>query len=98
MTVLEFKDTLNQAVNEVIYYYFAYEQAQKTFENTEKNYKNASQITRYYQERYNSGKTEFKDFLQALSGENSLRKNLLEQKYQLIKYENYVYKSMGGKY
>ena len=98
LTVLEFKDTLNQAVNEVIYYYFAYEQAQKTFENTEKNYKNASQITRYYQERYNSGKTEFKDFLQALSGENSLRKNLLEQKYQLIKYENYVYKSMGGKY
>lgn len=98
LTVLEFKDTLNQAVNEVIYYYFAYEQAQKTFENTEKNYKNASQITRYYQERYNSGKTEFKDFLQALSSENSLRKNLLEQKYQLIKYENYVYKSMGGKY
>lgn len=98
LTVLEFKDTLNQAVNEVIYYYFAYEQAQKTFENTEKNYKNASQITHYYQERYNSGKTEFKDFLQALSGENSLRKNLLEQKYQLIKYENYVYKSMGGKY
>ncbi len=98
LTVLEFKDTLNQAVNEVVYYYFAYEQAQKTFKNTEKNYKNAAQITRYYQERYNSGKTEFKDFLQALSSENSLRKNLLEQKYQLIKYENYVYKSMGGKY
>ena len=98
ITALDFKDTLNQAVNEVVYYYFAYDKAAEILENTQKNYENAKQITRYYQSRYNNGKTEFRDYLEAVYSENSLRKDLISQKYQTIKYENYVYKAMAGKY
>ena len=98
ITALDFKDTLNQAVNEVAYYYFAYDKAAEILENTQKNYENAKQITRYYQNRYNIGKTEFRDYLEAVYSENSLRKDVIQQKYQTIKYENYVYKAMAGKY
>ena len=98
ITALDFKDTLNQAVNEVVYYYFAYDKAAEILENTQKNYENAKQITRYYQSRYNNGKTEFRDYLEAVYSENSLRKDVIQQKYQTIKYENYVYKAMAGKY
>lgn len=98
ITALDFKDTLKQAVNEVVYYYFAYDKAAEILENTQKNYENAKQITRYYQSRYNNGKTEFRDYLEAVYSENSLRKDVIQQKYQTIKYENYVYKAMAGKY
>ncbi len=98
ISAIDFKDTLNQAVNEVIYYYFAYDKAQEIFENTQKNYQNSTQITKYYQSRYNNGKAEFKDYLEAVYSENALRNDLIQQKYQTIKYENYVYKAMAGKY
>lgn len=98
ITVLDFKDTLTQAVNEVGYYYFAYTMAQKSYENIEKNYNNARKITQYYKTRYNNGKIEFKDYLEALNKEYSLRQSLLQQQYQIIKYENYICKAMAGKY
>ena len=89
---------LNQALNEVGYYYFAYAKAAGMYANTAENYKNSRQITKYYSDRYNSGKIEFKDYLEALNKENSLKADLIQQKYQIIKYENYVYKAMAGKY
>lgn len=98
ITAIDFKDTLNQAVNEVVYYSAAYGYANNILKNTQKNYQNSQQITKYYKERYNSGKVEFKNYLEALYTENSLRKDLISQKYQTIKYENYVYKAMAGKY
>ncbi len=98
IAVLDFKDTLTQAVNEVAYYYFAYEKYGELYKNTEENYNNATKITKYYDSRYNNGKTEFKNFLEAVNSENSLKKSLIEQKYQIIKYENYIYKAMAGKY
>ena len=56
------------------------------------------EITAYYRNRYNSGKAEFKDFLEAIYTENSLKTSLIEQKYQIIKYENYIYKALGARY
>lgn len=98
ITLIDFQDTLNQAVNEVVYYYFAYGNANQILQNTEKNYQNSQLITQYYQNRYDNGKAEFKDYLEAIYSENALRKDLIQQKYQTIKYENYVYKAMAGKY
>ena len=95
---IDFNDTLNQAVNEVAYYYFAYEKSTQSFDNINENYQNSTEITQYYKERYNNGKIEFRDYLQALYNENSLRKSLIQQKYQIIKYENYIYKAMAGRY
>ena len=57
-----------------------------------------SQITEYYQIRYDNGKSEFKDLLEAIYTENAMRENLIQQKYQIIKYENYIYKAMNGRY
>lgn len=98
IAAIDFKDTLNQAVNEVAYYYFAYGKATESYKNIDENYRNSTKITRYYEDRYNNGKTEFRDYLEAIYSENALRKNLIQQKYQIIKYENYVYKAMAGKY
>lgn len=98
ITLVDFNDTLNQAVNEVGYYYAAYEKSLMMFDNTEANYQNSVKITDYYKQRYNLGKIEFKDFLEAIYTQNALKQSLISQKYQIIKYENYVYKAMGGKY
>ena len=98
IAVIDFKDTLTQAVNEVAYYYFAYEKYGELYKNTQANYDNALKITKYYDSRYNMGKTEFKNFLEAVHSENSLKNDLIQQKYQIIKYENYIYKAMAGKY
>ena len=68
------------------------------YRNVEENYRNSVKITAYYRSRYNYGKEEFKDFLEAVNTENSLRNDLIEQKYQIIKYENYIYKAMAGRY
>ena len=98
IAVIDFNDVLNQAVNEVAYYYLAYDKATQSFDNIGENYKNSILITQYYKERYNNGKVEFKDYLQAIYSENALQKDLVQQKYQIIKYENYIYKAMAGKY
>ncbi len=98
LALVDFKDSLNQAVNEVGYYYTAYAKALNSYGNTEQNYLNAVEITKYYQTRYNSGKIEFKDYLEAIHKQISLQDELIQQKYQIIKYENYVYKAMSGKY
>jgi len=96
--LLDFKDTVNQALNETAYYYFAYQNACKIFENTQMNYRNAVKITEYYRIRYKNGKAEFKDLLEAINTENSTRKNLVAQKYQILQYESAVYEAMGGRY
>lgn len=98
IALIDFRDNLNQALNEVAYYNFAYQKSADILENTQKNYQNSAAITQYYKERYDSGKSEFKDYLEAVYNENSLRKDLIQQKYQTIKYENYIYKAMAGKY
>ena len=98
LALIDFKDNLNQALNEVAYYYFAYQKAEQQYDNVEQNYNNAVKISKYYQARYNNGKIEFKDYLEAINTENELYKSLIEQKYQIIKYENYIFKAMGGKY
>ena len=96
--MIDFKDTLNQALNEISYYYYAYLKSNDIYKNIEENYQNSVKISAYYRNRYEYGKEEIKDWLTAIYTENSLRKSLIEQKYQIIKYENYIYKAMGGRY
>ena len=98
IALLDFKETLTQALNEVAYYYFAYSRSLDVYENTLENVQNTKKITGYYEIRYLNGKSEFKDLLQAVNSENSTKKDLIQQKYQIIKYENYIYKAMNGKY
>ena len=98
ISLIDFKDTLNQALNEISYYSYAYKQSESIYKNVEKNYQNSKKIAVYYRNRYEAGKDDIKDWLGAINTENSLLKSLIEQKYQIIKYENYLYKAMGGRY
>ena len=98
LAVIGFKDTLNRAVNELAYYYYAYRHTKTLFENMKNNYENTKKITGYYLNRYEMGKAEFKDFLEAMNAENSIHKEIIQQKYQIVKYENNIYKSLAGRY
>lgn len=96
--VVDFRDTLNRALNEVAYYYYAYQKSVQIFDNTKLNHDRAREIASYYKLRYDMGKAEYKDYLEALNTEQALQKDLVAQKYQVIKYENYIYKAMAGRY
>lgn len=98
IALIDFKDALAQALNEVAYYSFAYGKTEHIYTNVEKTVENNRQITAYYRARHQAGKASFKDVLQAVADENAARKNLLAQKYQLIKYENLLFKAMAGRY
>lgn len=98
IALIDFKDALAQALNEVAYYSFAYGKTGHIYANVEKTVENNRQITAYYRARHQAGKASFKDVLQAVADENAAQKNLLAQKYQLIKYENLLFKAMAGRY
>ncbi|PSJ81146.1 TolC family protein [Neisseria iguanae] len=95
---LSFEQALTTALNEVNTNYLAYRNAQATLDNTRRRYALDQQNSRYYQTRYEYGKNELKDWLEALNGEYSSAQNVLAQHYEVLKYENMVYKAMAGRY
>lgn len=95
---LNFEQTLTAALNEVNTNYLAYRNAQAALDNTGSRYALDQKNSRYYQVRYQYGKNELKDWLEALNSEYSSAQNLLNQRYEVLKYENMVYKAMAGRY
>ena len=97
-SLVDFKDSINLAVNEVAYYYTTYSNAESIYDNSAKKYADSEKMTQYYQDRYNLGKVELKDLLSQINTENSSKIELIQNKYQYIKYENLIYKALNGKY
>lgn len=97
-SLLNFESTINTALNELAYYYYAYGVTQDNLENSEKNYAINQKLTEYHSARYDAGYSEMSDLLGALNSEKSSEKDVLNNIYQLIKYENMVYKTMAGRY
>lgn len=95
---LNFEQTLTTALNEVFANYQKYARAEETLENTRQKYALDQKNSRYYQVRYQYGKSELKDWLEALNSEYASAQSLLNQRYETLKYENMVYKSMAGRY
>ncbi len=95
---LNFEQALTTALNEVNSNYLAYQNAQATLKNTRQRYALDQKNSRYYQVRYQHGKNELKDWLEALNSEYSSAQNVLNQRYDVLKYENMVYKAMAGRY
>ncbi|RPD84899.1 TolC family protein [Neisseria weixii] len=95
---LNFEQALTTALNEVNTNYLAYQNAQATLKNTRQRYALDQKNSRYYQVRYQHGKNELKDWLEALNSEYSSAQNVLNQRYDVLKYENMVYKAMAGRY
>lgn len=95
---LDFEKSLTTALNEVAGYYFQYSFAQKNLSRTQEKFFMDEQNANYYKNRYEYGKNEFADYLNALSTLQSTEQTLLNNRYEMRKYENMVYKSMAGKY
>lgn len=95
---LDFEKALTTALNEVDTNYRAYQNAQAALSNQEQRYALDTKNSRYYQVRYQHGKNELKDWLEALNTEYGTAQNVLNQRYEALKYENMVYKAMAGRY
>ena len=95
---LSFEQTLTTALNEVATNYQQYRQAEASLANLERKYQLDQKNSRYYQTRYQYGRNELADWLSALNTEYGSAQNLLNQRYQALKYENMVYKAMAGRY
>lgn len=95
---LNFEQTLVSALNEVFGNYQKYARAEENLNNTRKKYALDQKNSRYYQMRYQYGKNELKDWLGALNAEYSSAQDLINQRYEVLKYENMVYKTMAGRY
>ena len=95
---LNFEKALTTALNEVNTNYLAYKNAQASLANQEQRYQLDKKNSHYYQVRYQHGKNELKDWLEALNTEYGSAQNVLNQRYETLKYENMVYKAMAGRY
>lgn len=95
---LNFEQTLTTALNEVFGNYQKYARAEESLKNLRQKYALDQRNSRYYGVRYQYGKNELKDWLDALNTEYSSAQSLLNQRYEVLKYENMVYKTMAGRY
>ena len=95
---LSFEEALTTALNEVNTNYRLYAHARQALAQTRQKQALAEKNSRYYQIRYQYGKNELADWLTALNTQYNSAKDLLNQRYEVLKYENMVYKAMGGRY
>ncbi|UOO81277.1 TolC family protein [Uruburuella testudinis] len=95
---LSFEQALTTALNEVNTNYLQYRRAQETLANVQTRYTLDQKNSRYYRVRYQYGKNELKDWLEALNSEYSSAQTVLNQRYEALRYENMVYKAMAGRY
>lgn len=95
---LTFEKSLTTALNEVDTYYYSYARTKDTLDNTTEKYEYDKKISQYYDERYQQGVGEISDWLNALNTETSSKISLINNRYQLIQYENMLYKAMAGRY
>ena len=97
-TLLGFEQTVNTALNEVAYYYYAYTTTGSLLENAKLKHATDERLTEYHQTRYMAGKVELSELLGAINTENNSSRDVLNNIYQLIKYENTVFKALAGKW
>nr|WP_314741442.1 TolC family protein [uncultured Haemophilus sp.] len=95
---MNYEQTITSALNEIDTYYYAYNQARSSLSLLQQTYEKNRKISTYYQNRYNQGVSEFRDWISAMNTELSSQISVLNQKYAILTNENLVYQSMAGKY
>ncbi len=93
-----YEQGITTALNEIDTNYFAYTQSQQNFTNLNKKYEYDQRITKYYQNRYNAGVSELREWLNAANTEKTSQVAILNAKYAVIQNENAIYSAMGGYY
>ena len=95
---INYEQTITAALNEIDSYYYTYDQARSSLGLLEQTYEKNRKISTYYQNRYNQGVAEFRDWISAMNTELSSQISVLNQKYMILTNENLVYQAMAGKY
>ena len=83
---INYEQTITAALNEIDSYYYTYNQSRSSLGLLEQTYEKNRKISTYYQNRYNQGVAEFRDWISAMNTELSSTN------------ENLVYQAMAGKY
>ena len=94
---LEFETSVNTALNERGYYNDLYENSINNFKNVNKQNNDQMKIMTVYKNRYNVGSIDLEELLKKMNDSNNSKSNLLQAKYQTVKYENMMYRAMGGR-
>lgn len=95
---LDFEKKLTTALNEVASASHHYRLAQKNLAWNEEKHALELENSRYHQLRHEQGSGEFEDWLRALTVLYTTEQAIAQAKYQVLKYENLIYKSMAGRY
>lgn len=96
-TKLAFEQSITTALNEVSRLFAEYQNAVQVLALMQEKVENNRKITAYQQTRYEMGKAEFSDYLQAVSNQNTAEKALLQQRCTVLANANAIYKAMAGR-
>ena len=94
---LNYAQTLTTALNEIDASYKNLQKDEAVLRNINENLRNLSSISDIYKLKYELGKTELKNYLEAQNSLLEGRVGVLAQKYKILQDEMNVYKAMAGK-
>ena len=94
---LNYAQTLTTALNEIDVSYKNLQKDEAVLRNINENLRNLSSISDIYKLKYELGKTELKNYLEAQNSLLEGRVGVLAQKYKILQDEMNVYKAMAGR-
>ena len=94
---LNYAQTLTTALNEIDASYKNLQKDEAVLRNLNENLRNLSSISDIYKLKYDYGKTELKNYLEAQNSLLEGRIGLLAQKYKILQDEIGIYKATAGK-
>lgn len=97
MMKLNYAQTLTTALNEIDAGYKNLQKDEAVLRNLNENLRNLSSISDIYKLKYDYGKTELKNYLEAQNSLLEGRISLIAQKYKILQDEIGIYKAAAGK-
>ncbi|WP_169942791.1 TolC family protein [Campylobacter sp. RM15925] len=94
---INYFETLTKALNELDTAYKNLKNDSTLLINYEKQSVNFKEISEIYKLKFDAGKGELKDYLQAKNNELDARSNLILQRYKILQDEINIYKAMAGR-
>ena len=94
---LNYAQTLTTALNEIDAGYKNLQKDEAVLRNLNENLRNLSSVSDIYKLKYDYGKTELKNYLEAQNSLLEGRISLLAQKYKILQDEIGIYKAAAGK-
>ncbi|QKG29252.1 TolC family protein [Campylobacter sp. RM16187] len=94
---INYFETLIKSLNELDTAYKNLKNDELLLKNYEKQAINFEDISEIYRLKFDAGKGELKDYLQAKNSELDARSNLILQRYKLLQDEISIYKAMAGR-